>query len=225
MSPLRNEEIDAVSLSALMSSRLCHDLVNPIGALSSGLEVLGDPSMDASMKEAALDLIKSSAEKSVALLKYARLAYGASGGLGAELPYEEAKNVLEALLAWTKASLDWRIAPGHAPKDEVKAILVLGAAAADCVPRGGAIVIEGGRGAYDIRVTGQRVIVQDDMARALEGEIAELKPKFTPHYLSGLAARAAGGDITLIREEGAAAFKVRFAQESARSAASALTAG
>lgn len=208
-----------------MSSRLCHDLVNPIGALSSGLEVLGDPSMDASMKEAALDLIRSSAEKSVALLKYARLAYGASGGAGAELPYEEAKHVLQALLAWTKASLDWRIAPGYAPKDEVKAVLVLGAAAADCVPRGGAIVIEGGRGAYDIRVTGQRVIVQDDMVSALAGEAADLKPKFTPHYLSGLAARAVGGDITLVQEEGAAAFKVRFAADSAQTGPSALTAG
>lgn len=221
----KTEEIDAVNLSALMSSRLCHDLVNPIGALSSGLEVLGDPSMDQSMKEAALDLIKSSAEKSVALLKFARLAYGASGGIGAELPFEEARNVLQALLAWTKASLDWRIAPGYAPKDEVKAILVLGAAAADCVPRGGAIVIAGDRGSYEITVTGQRVIVQDDMVRSLAGDLTELKPKFTPHYLSGLAARAAGGDITLVQGEGAASFKVRFTQELSQSAPSALTAG
>lgn len=225
MSPENNQEIDAVTLSALMSSRLCHDLVNPIGALSSGLEVLGDPSMDASMKEAALDLIKSSAEKSVALLKYARLAYGSSGGIGAELPYEEARNVLQALLAWTKASLDWRIEPAYAPKDEVKAVLVLGIAAADCVPRGGAVVIEGGRGEYEIRVTGQRVIVQDDMLRALRGDLAELKPKFTPHYLSGLAARATGGEITVGQGEGAASFNVRFSAESAQSAPAALTAG
>ncbi|MEK7265582.1 MAG: histidine phosphotransferase family protein [Pseudomonadota bacterium] len=221
----KTEELDAVSLSALMSSRLCHDLVNPVGALSSGLEVLGDPAMDQSMQEAALDLIKSSAAKSVALLKYARLAYGASGGAGAELPYDEAKNVLEGLLAWSKASLDWRIAPAYAPKDEVKALLVLGAAAADCVPRGGAIVITGERGSYDIKVAGQRVIVQDDMIRALAGETAELKPKFTPHYLSGLAARAAGGGVFMIQEEGAATFKVRFAAELSQTAPSALTAG
>lgn len=225
MSSAKSEEIDAVALSALMSSRLCHDLVNPVGALSSGLEVLGDPSMDPSMKEAALDLIKSSAEKSVALLKYARLAYGASGGLGAELPYEEARNVLQALLAWTKASLDWRIAPGYAPKDEVKAILVLGAAAADCVPRGGAVVISGERGVYDIKVAGQRVIVQDDMKRALAGDIADLKPKFTPHYLSGLAARTAGGGIDLAQDDGSASFQLRFSAELSQSAPSALTAG
>ena len=225
MSASDTHKIDAVSLSALISSRICHDLVNPIGALSSGLEVLADPSMDSSMHEAALELIKSSAEKSVALLKYARLAYGASGGLGAELPFEEAKSVLGALLAWSKAKLDWRIAPGYAPKDEVKSLLVMGVAAADCVPRGGDVVIEGARGAYDIRVTGQRVIMQEDLTKAIAGDTHELKPKFTPHYLSGLAARAVGGEITARHEEGVAAFSLRFSAESAQFAPLALTAG
>lgn len=220
-----HEELDAVSLSALMSSRLCHDLINPIGALASGLEVLGDPSMDAGMKEAAIDLIKASAEKSVALLKYARLAYGASGGLGAELPLEEAKHVLAALLAWTKADLDWRTPPGQAPKDEVKALLVLGAAAADCVPRGGKVTVEGADGVYTVRVTGQRVMVQDDLMRALAGDVAELKAKFTPHYLSGLAARQAGGAITATQGEGELTLSIRFSAESAQSAPTALTAG
>lgn len=225
MSLANQEELDAVSLSALMSSRLCHDLVNPIGALASGLEVLGDPTMDASMREAALDLIRSSAEKSVALLKYARLAYGASGGHGAELPFDEARHVLEALLRWTKASLDWRISSGQAPKDEVKALLVIGAAAADCVPRGGSVTIAGGRGRYAIRVAGQRVIVQADMLRALAGDISELKPKFTPHYLSGLAARQAGGALTTAQDEAGLTFEIRFIAESDQSAPIALTAG
>jgi histidine phosphotransferase ChpT len=223
MSPLKPQDLDAVSLSALMASRICHDLVNPVGALASGLEVLGDPSMDEGMKEAALDLIRSSAEKSVALLKYARLAYGASGGLGAELPFEEARHVLEAIFAWSKASLDWRIAPGQAPKDEVKAVLVLGAAAADCVPRGGSVTIEGGRGAYKISVAGQRVIVQEDMLKALAGDVADLKPKFTPHYLSGLAARATGGELAATQVDGALSISIRFA--AADAAPAALTAG
>ncbi len=220
-----SDEFDAVSLSALMSSRLCHDLVNPIGALSSGLEVLGDPAMDPSMKEAALDLIKSSAEKSVALLKYARLAYGASGGLGAELPFEEARNVLQGLLAWTKATLDWRIGSGSAPKEEVKALLVIGAAAADCVPRGGLVHISGASGSYDVRVTGQRVIVQDEMVTALSGNATELKPKFTPHYLSALAARSAGGEIAVAQDEGGVTFCIRFSADSAQLAPASLTAG
>lgn len=210
MSVCLSADLDAVSLSALMSSRLCHDLINPVGALSSGLEVLADPSMDSSMKEAAIDLIRSSAEKSVALLKYARLAYGASGGMGAELPFEEAHGALKAMFAWSKARLDWRIAPGYAPKEEVKALLVLALAAADCAPRGGEVVVEGGRGDYALRVSSGRIIVQEEMIRVLRGDSAELKPKFAPHYLAGLSARAAGGGVDVETGEGFVAFSVRF---------------
>lgn len=217
MSVRVSADLDAVSLAALMSSRLCHDLINPVGALSSGLEVLADPSMDSSMKEAAIDLIKSSAEKSVALLKYARLAYGASGGMGTELPFEEAHGALKAMFAWSKADLGWRIAPGYAPKDEVKALMVLALAAADCAPRGGEVVVDGGRGGYDIRVSGGRIIVQEEMVRVLQGDATELKPKFAPHYLAGLAARAAGGGVVVETGEGFVAFSVRFAAEGALS--------
>lgn len=220
MSVRVSDDPDALSLSALMSSRLCHDLINPVGALSSGLEVLADPSMDETMKEAAIDLIKSSAEKSVALLKYARLAYGASGAAGAELPFEEAHHVLSAMFGWSKATLDWRIAPGYAPKDEVKAILVLAMAAADCAPRGGVVAVEGGRGDYGVKASGGRIIVQDDMIRALQGDMTELKPKFAPHFLTGLAARAAGGGVAVRVEDGVVSFSARFAP-----AAAALTAG
>ncbi len=213
MSVRVSADLDAVSLSALMSSRLCHDLINPVGALSSGLEVLADPSMDSSMQEAAIDLIRSSAEKSVALLKYARLAYGASGGMGAELPFEEAHGALSAMFAWSKAKLDWRIAPGYAPKDEVKALLILALAGADCAPRGGDVVVEGGRGGYAVRVSGGRIIVQEEMIRALQGDSAELKPKFAPHYLTGLAARAAGGGVEVETGEGFVAFSARFRTE------------
>lgn len=213
-------DIDALSLSALMSSRLCHDLINPVGALSSGLEVLADPSTDETMMEAAIDLIRSSAEKSVALLKYARLAYGASGGLGAELPYEEAHSVLKGMFAWAKAALDWRVAPGYAPKDEVKAMLVLALAASDCAPRGGTVIVEGARGGFQVRASGGRIIVQDDLVRALSGDATDLKPKFAPYFLAGLAARASGGAIDVLTEEGAVSFAASFAPQAA-----ALTAG
>ncbi|MFN0023785.1 MAG: histidine phosphotransferase family protein [Parvularculaceae bacterium] len=210
MSVRVSDDLDVLSLSALMSSRLCHDLINPVGALTSGLEVLADESMDEGMKEAAIDLIKSSAERSVALLKYARLAYGAAGGSGAELPYDEAHSVLKGMFAWSKASLDWRIAPGYAPKDEVKALLVLTLAAADCAPRGGSVVVEGKRGGFAIKASGGRIIVQEEMTRALAGDIFELKPKFAPHYLAALAARQAGGGVDVHAEEGAVSFEARF---------------
>jgi histidine phosphotransferase ChpT len=215
---------DAAALSALMCSRVCHDLINPVGALASGLEVLNDPTTDPDVRSAALELIASSAEKSVALLKYARLAYGAAGGVGAELPFDEAKNVLSGMFAFLKAELDWRIAPSQRPKEEVRAILVLALAAADCAPRGGVVRVSGGDGAYEVRAEGARIIVQDEMAQAINGVAADLKPKFTPHYLTGVAARASGGGATLDRDGEAAVFRVEFAA-AAKNSQTALTAG
>jgi histidine phosphotransferase ChpT len=207
--------LDSVTLSALLASRLCHDLINPVGALSSGLEVLDDQTMEAAMKEAALDLIRSGGQKSIALLKYARLAYGAAGGRGAELPMEEAEGVLRELYKWSKADLVWKITPGLAPKEKVKAVLILAHAAADCVPRGGTVTVAGSREEFTVEATGQRVLLQEDLVRALNGETAELKPKFAPAYIAGLAAREAGGGISAVLETGRVVMRANFSKSAA----------
>lgn len=214
-------ELDPVALSALLSSRLCHDLINPVGAVGSGLEVLDDQGVDPSMREAALDLIRTGGGKSIALLKFARLAYGAAGGFGAEIPLEEAEAVLRDLFSWTKAELVWRVRLGMAPKDEVKALLILGAAAADCVPRGGVVTISGEPFDLHIEVTGARVILNEEFVTALRGETAELKPKFAPAYLAGLLARRTGGAVNAALTGEKVGISARFRHE----APAALTVG
>lgn len=213
MSSSSNDQLDPLSLAALMSSRLCHDLINPVGALSSGLDVLNDSSMDEEMKEAALDLVRTSAEKSIALLKYARLAYGAAGGFGAELPLDEAQNTLSALYEWSKPDLDWRVGPGQASKEKVKALLVIGAAAAECVPRGGEVVIDEADGFYSIKATGKRAMLQDDLVKALNLETEDMKPKFSPIYLVALMAKEAGGGISAQIDEETVSFSIEFREE------------
>lgn len=195
------DALDPVSLSALLASRLCHDLINPVGALGSGLEVLDDASMDQSMRDAALDLIRSSGHKSIALLKYARLAYGAAGGFGAQLPMEEAEAVLRDVYNWSKAELDWKVGPGLAPKEHVKALLILAHAAADCVPRGGTVSVTGEEGRFRIEAQGQRLILQDDLVKALGGDAEELKPKFAPAFVAGLLVRSADGVVDAVIED------------------------
>lgn len=204
--------LDAISLSALLASRLCHDLINPVGALGSGLEVLDDETMDQAMRDSALDLIRSSGHKSIALLKYARLAYGAAGGFGAELPMEEAEAVLRELYNWCKAELVWKVAPGLAPKEHVKALLILAQAAADCAPRGGVVTVTGEAGHYRIEARGPRIILQDDLIAALGGEGADLKPKFAPAYVAGLLAREAGGLVDAALEGDKVVMRAIFAR-------------
>ena len=202
--------LDAVGLSALMSSRLCHDLVNPVGALSSGLDVLDDPEVDEEMREDALDLIKSSTEKAVALLKYARLAYGQAGGAGAEIPYDEARDVLVGLYASAKASLDWRAPTGQGPKEEVKALLALANAAADCVPRGGVVVVSPDQDGFRIEASGPRLFLNEETLRAVAADPTDLKPKQAPLYLSSLAVRQAGGQLSAEIDGEKAVMLLRF---------------
>jgi histidine phosphotransferase ChpT len=216
---VKSQPLDPVSLSALVASRLCHDLINPVGALSSGLEVLDDQSMEQAMKEAALDLIRSGGSKSIALLKYARLAYGASGGRGAELPMEEAESALREVYKWTKAELVWKVPPGLAAKEKVKALLVLAYAAADCVPRGGMVTVSGSRDSFTVEATGARTILNEELGRALAGDTTDIKPKFAPAYIAGLAAREAGGAVSAILEGGRVVMRAKFANAGAFAAA------
>jgi histidine phosphotransferase ChpT len=202
--------LDPVSLSALLASRLCHDLINPVGALGSGLDVLDDSSMDAGMKDAAIDLIRSGGEKSIALLKYARMAYGAAGGHGAQIQVEEAEFILRDLYKWAKAALEWRLAPGLMAKNRVKTILILAHAAADCAPRGGVVSVSGANGDFLIEARGPRLILQDDLVAALQGETDDIKPKFAPAYLAGLMARESGGGVEAALTDDSVRFSARF---------------
>jgi histidine phosphotransferase ChpT len=213
-----SEPLDPVTLSALLASRLCHDLINPVGAIGSGLEVLGEPGMDQEMKDTALALIESGGKKSIALLKYGRLAYGAAGGFGAEIPMEEAEAALKEVYALAKAELDWRVPGGLAAKELVKTLLILAFAAADCVPRGGRVAVSASGAGYAIEATGPRVILQQDLVRAAAGDTGDLKPKFAPAYIAGLMARAAGGDIAIALEDEKVVMRANFDEKASLTA-------
>ena len=77
-------KIDPLELAALVASRVCHDIISPVGAIVNGLEVL-EEEKDESMREFAQDLVQKSARQACAKLQFSRLAFGASGGAGAEI--------------------------------------------------------------------------------------------------------------------------------------------
>lgn len=204
---------DALALSALLSSRVCHDLINPVGAVASGLDVLDDPDMDAPMRAAALDLVRSGARKAVALLTYARLAYGAAGGYGAEISLDDARKALNGLYdVATKAELDWRLADGLAPKENVKVLLILAHAAADCIPRGGTVVVGGNIGDLVISASGRKALLQDDLRKALSGDGRGIAPKFTPALIAAQIAAAAGGGVSAAIADETVTIRARFSR-------------
>jgi histidine phosphotransferase ChpT len=130
--------IDPLELAALIASRVCHDLISPIGAIANGLEVL-DEEKDESMRAFAMDLIRSSAGHASSKLQFARLAFGASGGAGGEIDMSEAGRCAAAMMAREKAELDWQVGAGMLPKLQAKLLMNLLIVAAASVARGGVV--------------------------------------------------------------------------------------
>jgi histidine phosphotransferase ChpT len=147
-------ELSATDLAAMLCSRVCHDLINPVGAIGNGLEVLADPSQGA-MAEGAQELIANSAKHARAKLEFARLAYGASSTAGTEFDTRECERVARLLFEIEKADLDWQVAPMLMPKHKAKLLMNMLLIAAMAVPRGGMVKVEvtGTAGAESFRLT------------------------------------------------------------------------
>ena len=131
-------ELKATDLAAMLCSRVCHDLINPIGANGNGLEVLGDPNQS-EMAEGARDLIASAARQSRAKLEFARLAYGASSTSGTDIDTRECERVARILFEIEKADLEWNVPLILLPKHKAKLFMNLLLIAAMSVPRGGQV--------------------------------------------------------------------------------------
>ena len=134
-------ELSATDLAAMLCSRVCHDLINPVGAIGNGLEVLADPSQTA-MAEGARELIANSAKHARAKLEFARLAYGASSTAGTEFDTRECERVAKLLFEIEKADLDWQVTPMLLPKHKAKLLMNMLLIAAMAVPRGGVVKVE-----------------------------------------------------------------------------------
>jgi histidine phosphotransferase ChpT len=141
-------ELKATDLAAMLCSRVCHDLINPVGAIGNGLEVLADPSQSA-MADGAQELIANSAKQARAKLEFARLAYGASSTAGTDFDTRECERVARLLFEIEKADLDWQVPLILLPKHKAKLLMNMLLIASMAVPRGGVVTakVEGPAGA------------------------------------------------------------------------------
>ena len=121
--------LEPLDLAAMLCSRVCHDVISPVGAIVNGLEVLEDES-EPSMRDVALDLIKRSAGGASAKLQFCRLAFGAAGSVGASIDTGDAETVARGLLETEKTALAWKAPRQFLPKNKVKLLLNLSQIAA-----------------------------------------------------------------------------------------------
>ncbi len=194
--------LDSLDLAALLCSRVCHDVISPVGAIVNGLEVL-EEEKDAEMRGIALDLIKKSAETASARLQFCRLAYGAAGSVGASMDTGDAEQVARGHFADGRTQLEWHGARVLLPKNKVKLILNLCLVAAGAIPRGGivAVTLEGAEQDTKIKVEakGTNARLASHVAALLKGtpENGAVDAQGIQPYYTGLIAQAAHMTVEL----------------------------
>jgi histidine phosphotransferase ChpT len=195
-----------LDFAALLVSRVCHDLVSPVGAVVNGLEVLEDE-RDATMRADALKLVTSSAALAAARLQFARIAFGAAGSAGAELDLNEVGRTVCGLLEGSKTEIGWEAAAVNWPKDWAKLLMNSTLLAADCLPRGGRLRVttttQTSVPGFLVRATGQSARIHEDVDLALRGEnTSSLDGRSIQPYLTYKLARLLNTELTVTRSDG-----------------------
>ena len=195
--------MNAIDLASLMCSRLCHDLMSPVGALNNGIELLADE-QDPEMRERCLELLSESARASANKLKFFRLAFGAAGGFGDEIDTHEAHGALQGLYgAEKRIELGWMVPDERLPKGAVKLLLNLAMIAGDALVRGGRLDVgaERGEGGLElvIRGEGPRILLDPKLRETIAAGHSggDVEPRAAGAWLAHSLAAEANGTIRL----------------------------
>lgn len=200
--------ISPVDLASLLCSRLCHDLLSPVGALNNGLELLADET-DPDMRERCMELLAESARTSANKLKFFRLAFGAAGGFGEAVDVGETRSAVEALLSSARRTeLVWMVEAGTLPKAATKVLLNLVLIANDALARGGRMDVgaesHDGQVEIAVRIEGPRVLLDAELRRMLmAGDNGEgVTARASGAYLVHAVAAEAGGSVQVSEPSG-----------------------
>jgi histidine phosphotransferase ChpT len=163
--------IDTTKLSALVASRICHDLVEPMSAMIQGLEML--KSQDGAKPDPdAMSLLEHGVNKAWAKLEFFRFALAGSAAEGAS-SLNEGREVAHKLYSVLKPELAWQAPDLAMPRQAVRVVINLLLVANECLPRGGAVTVAGKPGEVRIEAAGARAKIREATAAALRGEESE----------------------------------------------------
>jgi histidine phosphotransferase ChpT len=187
--------------ASLLCSRLCHDLLSPVGALNNGIELLADEH-DPEMRARCLDLLADSARASANKLKFFRLAFGAAGGFADVVDTREARGAIEGLFGGDgRIQLGWMVDEPNMSKSALKVLLNLVLIAGDALVRGGSLDV--GAEKHDhgldivVRAQGSRIVLDPELRKVLVGEMSEdeVAPRAAAAWLAHLLVEEGGGQI------------------------------
>jgi len=193
--------------ASLLCSRLCHDLLSPVGALNNGLELLADEH-DPEMRARCLELLAESARASANKLKFFRLAFGAAGGFADNVDTREARVAIEGLFGSDgRIQLGWMVDEPVMSKAALKVLLNLVLIAGDSLVRGGRLDVGAERhdGGLDIvvRAEGGRIVLDPELKNVLTGETGEeeVAPRAAAAWLVHCLVQEGKGTIQVANQE------------------------
>jgi histidine phosphotransferase ChpT len=193
--------------ASLLCSRLCHDLLSPVGALNNGIELLSDEH-DPEMRARCLDLLGESARASANKLKFFRLAFGAAGGFADEVDTREARVAIEGLFGTDgRIQLGWMVDSPTMSKSALKILLNLVLIAGDSLVRGGRLDVGAERHGEGldivVRAEGPRIVLDPELKSALTGRSDEetIAPRAAAAWLAYSLVSDGGGEIQVSDEE------------------------
>jgi len=202
---MSESSIEALDLAALLCSRVCHDLISPVGAIVNGIEVL-EEEKDESTKEFALDLIKRSATTASAKLQFCRIAFGAAGSAGAQIDLGDAEKVARGFMEDDKTKIDWNLPRALLAKNRVKLLLNMLIIAGQAIPRGGKVTVDpigaGDNLGFKVSAAGTNAKIPPAVPPLLTGELGGETVdahRIQPFY-AGLLAKACGLKATVAME-------------------------
>lgn len=196
---MTDARLSDLDLAALLCSRVCHDVISPVGAIANGLELYDDPEMDEETRQTALEMVRSSAKTASAKLKFCRIAFGAAGSAGASIDLGEAGETAKGFVGSEKVKLEWLAPRENRPKQQVKLVLNMLMIAIACVPRGGVITVSAAGDVFTARAQGDRAKVPDAIAQVIDGsaDLNLLDARLVQPYYAKLLAQSAGLTLSM----------------------------
>lgn len=210
-------KLTPAGLAAQMCARIAHDLISPIAALGTAIEVLDDPD-NADMHEDALELVKMSARQASGKLQFLRLAFGAGGSAPGVIGVEELKKLTDGIYGDAKAEIIWNTDRDGIEKDAARLLLNLVMLGVQAVPRGGSVTIltRDVDSAFEIRLTcaGPKARLADAVKLTLSGKMPEdgFDGRTIQPFYAGMILRELGGKIAAGAEEDRVVFSAKIPQ-------------
>lgn len=194
-----------IRVVGLLCSHLCHELVNPLGAVNNGIELLMDVGAD--MRDDAMALIESSAQRTTSRVQFYRMAYGMAG-MTALGDLAQARELVDGLLNEGRLSVAWPDADRNPTLQAGwgRLLINLAAAASETLPRGGVLTLEVQESGDGVRLVakaqGDRARIDDATRRVYfeEVPVEELTPRSVHSYFTVKLARNLGGRIEVTEE-------------------------